>query len=389
MKRIDGKLTKPLAAVIVAAVALIAGGGTSTLASATSSRAVAARGGFSNRVLANGAKIKHKTATGSEAVSNPDDITLLGGQLFVGFQNGVGPQGEASTTGNKDSTVVEFNLSGKAVRQWDLVGKCDGITADPAHHRLIATVNEDANSSLYTIDPSAGAAVHYRYSGPLPSRGGTDAIEVYNGLTLISASAPGTTGAPAPKASYPAVYRAVFHAETHVVTLRALFSDKASARVANTTGAQRGKRVLLALTDPDSNEIVPAYAHRFADDFMLTSQGDKQQIFVSRAGSRHQALSVLDLSDSVDDTVWPSDSSGAIYATDNSNDTINKITGPYKRGTVLVADTPCGSNSAPSTCPAAGFPPDYLGELNPNTGVITRVAVHGPTAEVQGMLFVP
>ena len=39
----------------------------------------------------------------------------------------------------------------------------------------------------------------------------------------------------------------------------------------------------LALTDPDSNEDVPAFATRFAGDFMLTSQGDKQQIFVHDA----------------------------------------------------------------------------------------------------------
>ena len=38
---------------------------------------------------------------------------------------------------------------------------------------VIATVNEDANSSLYTIDPDApaGAQVtHYNYNEPLPHR---------------------------------------------------------------------------------------------------------------------------------------------------------------------------------------------------------------------------
>ena len=126
--------------------------------------------------------------------------------------------------------------------------------------------------------------------------------------------------------------------------------------------------------NPDSNEVVPHHGPRFAGDFMLTSQGDKEQIFVSHAGTSHQALSVLKLSDSVDDTAWPSDSSGAIYTTDNSNNTVNKITGPFKRGSVYVADTPCDANDAPASCPAPGFPPNYLGEIDPWTGTISATA---------------
>ena len=64
-----------------------------------------------------------------------------------------------------------------------------------------------------------------------------------------------------------------------------LFFDEDSATVANRDSAQFGQTVSLALTDPDSNEDVPFFAPRFAGDFMLTSQGDKQQIFVHDAGS--------------------------------------------------------------------------------------------------------
>jgi len=39
--------------------------------------------------------------------------------------------------------------------------KCDGLTADPVLRRLIATVNEDANSSLDTIDPVARTAPRF------------------------------------------------------------------------------------------------------------------------------------------------------------------------------------------------------------------------------------
>jgi hypothetical protein len=153
------------------------------------------------------------------------------------------------------------------------------------------------------------------------------------------------------------------------------------------TGTGKGKADKLALTDPDSNEVVPPFAARFAGDFMLTSQGDKEQIFVHRASWHHETLSVLTLSDSVDDTAWPSGRWGAIYATDSATDTVYTVTGPFRTGSVYVVDTPCGANNAPGTCPAPGFPANYLGQLNPWTGAITRVPLTGPAFTPQGGLL--
>jgi hypothetical protein len=391
MPREDGRRTKALLLAILGAAPAIAFGTSAVAARASGGahHAVPAQSALTNAVFATATTLTHVTPKGKQQLSAPDDITYLAGHIFVGFQNGVGPQGQASPAGDKDSTVVEFDQSGHAVAQWDIVGKCDGLTADPSSDRVIATVNEDANSSIYLIDPARTAAVHYGYNEPLPSDGGTDAIEAYDGMVLVSASAPGTTGAAAPKPTYPAVYRVSFDAASHVAVLDPLFYDEASAAVANTNSPDGGKSQRLALTDPDSNEDVPAYATRFAGDFMLTSQGDKQQIFVAHAGSAQQTLSVLSLSDSVDDTVWPSERSGTLYATDNGNDTIDKITGPFARGSVLVAVTPCDANGVPSTCPAPGYPANYLGELDPQSGAISRVELSGPSVAVQGMLFVP
>src|SRR6202034_3947065 len=114
-------------------------------------------GAFTNAVFFNGATLSHAIPGGSEALAQPDDITFGDGHIFVAFQNGVGPQGQASPSGNLDSTVVELDLAGNAVHQWDVVGKVDGVTADPYTGLVVATVNEDANSSLYTIDPLSGA----------------------------------------------------------------------------------------------------------------------------------------------------------------------------------------------------------------------------------------
>jgi hypothetical protein len=252
-------------------------------------------------------------------------------------------------------------------------------------------VNEDANSSLYLIRPGGLAArqvQHFTYNEPLPHSGGTDAISIYRHMVLISASAPGTTGNPAPQPTYPAVYRVTFDHATHVATVNPLFFDEDSATVAN-LGAGHGSTVSLALTDPDSNEVVPPSARRFANAFMLTSQGDQQQIFVRHAAHSDQQLFVLNLSVSVDDTAWAISRHGALYAADHDGDTIDRVTGKFVPGTVLVAATPCDENSAPATCPGPGFPANYLGQLDPWTGQVVAAPVTGSTLEPQGMIFVP
>ena len=328
-----------------------------------------------------GSSTKHR-----EPLTQPDDITRIGGKLFTGFQNGVGPQGEPSTDGNRDSTVVEFTPNGRVIRQWDIRGKCDGLTADPYTGQVIATVNEDLHSSLYRIDPRSGHVTHYLYSRPLPHHGGTDAITFYHGMMLISASAPGTTGAAAPNPAYPAVYTVTLKQRTHVALVRPLFYDESKATAAN--GPHSGQTVKLGLTDPDSSEAVPPVAPRFAGDFMLTSQGDLEQIYVHRAGTRAQHLSVLTLSRSVDDTAWATAWRGAFYATDHDAGTVDVIVGAFRPGTALTAVTPCGANSAPATCPAPGFPANYLGQLNMYTGQITRVKLSGASLQPQGLIFV-
>jgi hypothetical protein len=329
-----------------------------------------------------GSKVWHR-----EALADPDDITRIGNDLFATFQNGVGPQGQASTDGNRDSTIVEFTLSGVVVNQWDLVGKCDGLTANVAAGLVVATINEDAHSSLYTIDPFTSQVVHYHYFKPLPSKGGTDAISFFDGLMLISASAPGTTGAAAPQPYYPAVYVMTLNEPTRTAYFHALFYDESHATAAN--GPHFGHPVRLGLTDPDSNEVVPGIAPRFAGDFMLTSQGDKEQIYVNAPGSNHQHLWVLDLSQSVDDTAWSTSWDGAFYANSTSDDTVDEIQGSFWPGTAFVAVTPCDANNAPATCPGPGFPANYLGHLNMYTGHIVPVSVTGAKLNPQGMIFVP
>ena len=316
----------------------------------------------------------------TERLSQPDDIAAAGGHLYVGFQNGVGSQGEPSGSGNLDGTLVEITPAGHLVQQWDVTGKIDGMGADSATGRVFLSVNEDSKSSLYVL--SGGTITHYTYTqSPLPHMGGTDAISVFNGKILISASAPGTSGT-APK-NAPAVYVVTLNATAKTAALAPFFAINASATAVNGTNA--GQTVALALTDPDSNTVVPSGSPSFAGDFMLNSQGDLELIF---SDSTSQTLKVLKISQSVDDVAWATSATGTLYATDSSADTVDAITGPFKPGTAYTAVTPCNANSAPATCPAPpAWPVNSLGTINLTTGAVTTV-YHGPMTP-KGLVFVP
>jgi len=159
------------------------------------------------------------------------------------------------------------------------------------------------------------------------------------------------------------------------------FADNAKATAV--AGSNAGQKVTLALTDPDSNEIVPSSSPSFGGDFVLNSQGDLQLIFSDASG---QNLQVLKTSQAVDDTAWATSASGTLYATDSSADAVDAVTGPFKPGTAYTAVAPCNANGAPVTCPAPPtWPVNSLGTINLKTGAVTTV-YHGPLTP-KGLVF--
>jgi hypothetical protein len=361
MPRTRAALTFPAAAAVAAGtVAAITAGA----AAAAPASAGHARGGAS---VSAGTMVR--TFPESASLTRPDDITLLGKRIYVSYQNGVGSRGEPSPTGNLYSTVAEFTLGGQPLRQWQLKGKCDGLTADAAYGVVIATVNEDGNSSLYTITPSASTQQvgHYTYSpSPLAHGGGTDSISVDSGHILVAAANPSaTTG--------PAVYDV--RLKGAVAKVHQVFAGNATAVVANTNAADHGRTVPLALTYPDSTEIVPSASPRFSGDFVLDNQANPaEQIYVRDAAGPRQTLSLLRLSSQVDDTAWATSSNGTLYITENAVGKVKAITGPFTPGTAFVAVTPATGST-------------FLGTLDLQTGAIT--AYGPPNITPNGLLFVP
>ena len=58
--------------------------------------------------------------------------------------------------------------------------------------------------------------------------------------------------------------------------------------------------------------------------------------------------------------------------TDPDSNEVEAVTGPFPLGSIWAAVTPCDENGAPASCPSKGYPPNYLGTLDPWTGHLTR-----------------
>jgi hypothetical protein len=323
--------------------------GAAVAASALASVALPASAADEGEAHAPAAGFTVKTFSPVGTESAPDDITRMGDSVYVSFQNGVGPLGEASANGTTASTVQQFSLDGKPGKSWQVTGKVDGLTADPEHQRLLLTANEDGNSSFSTISPEQSKPLTtYTYSG-LTHGGGTDAVSVVNGKILVSASAPVDT-------SGPAAYSVALEGATAKLT--PLFGDSATATAAN--GPQAGKATTLSLTDPDSNTQVPAAAPRFKNSFMLDAQADQQLIFASNPGSSKQALQVLSVAQPLDDTVFAAHSNQTLLVTDPKDNKVFSITGPFKAGEAVS-----------TVVPDAG--PAHLANLDLGTGALAPI----------------
>jgi hypothetical protein len=326
----------------------------------------------------------------------PDDITLLDGHVFVTWQNGV-PKTGGTAAGPTNSTVIEYSPQGTVLNSFSVVGRADGIGADPANKRVIVTVNEDGNSSLYTITPGAAPGsqvVHYSYSpqpdaaggtGPLATGGGTDAVQVVGDKIYLSASNPGDQ-------TKTAVFKVTLDPATSTASLSPTFLDDATA-----TNALTGSQVTLGLTDPDSNALVPGSAPRFPGQFVLDSQADQQLVFVRAIGASDpfgaSNLTQLPLSHAgttdgsvpagVDDVRWTERSGGTLYVVDNGANTVYALSGPFAAGAAYAALDTVGAPDSSGNAPANTTEVD---SLDTQTGALTPFVSGLTTAK--GLLYV-
>jgi hypothetical protein len=331
-------------------LALVVGGVTATVAAAAAAppalvpSTVAVQHGFELRVFA---------APSSTAISKPDDLAVLGNAVFIGYQNGVGAMGEpASGTGQTQSTIVEYGPHGHTLASWNVTGKVDGLGSNTSTKEIIATVNEDGNSSLYTISPSTSDVDHFTLS-PDPTSlggGGTDAVSVLNGTIYLSGSNPSAANAPA-------LYSAALNEGSGVASLTSVFDDNATA-----TGP--GGPVALALTDPDTNAVVPPSVPTYGGDLVLVGQADSQFVFVKDPGTVGQTLTQLPVGTQVDGVAIATAHAGTLLLNDNTTGSTYALRShTFTPGTIFV-----------STANDAGVP-GIVGSLNLTTGQISPIAI--------------
>lgn len=324
-------------------------------------------------------KLKVFAGAPSRQISAPDDIAYLNGHVFVAWQNGVGTKGEpAPKTHTTTSQLVEYSKRGHVMNSWSLAGKVDGLAGDPGLKAVVATANEDGNSHLFTIKPSAhkGHQVTLYRLAPQPDKkgappihtgGGTDAVTVLkSGRILISASAPSRRKATA-------TFRAILG--KGVARLYPTFSDNAMA-----TDALTGNPVKLHLTDPDSNALVPAgLGDPFGGMYMLNSQSDQQMVFAKGKVLTRLQLSYGDNSvpAGVDDVRWAPTDNATLYVVDAKANKVYRITGPFAADDSVASMDSLGSRSFTSV--VASF----------NDGDGSLVPFITGFKKVKGLLFTP
>jgi hypothetical protein len=283
-------------------------------------------------------------AQGTSSYNSPDSISFTSSNVFVGFGNGVAKDGKDG----KSSTIAEYDMQGKVVQTFSVLGHNDGLRVDPRGD-IWALQNEDGNPNLVIIDVEDGKQKTYTFA-PTAHGGGYDDIVFAHDLVFFSASNPSKNP----------------NTDPAVVSVKLKGDDVEVAQVlaGNTlaTDVTTGSKVTLNLQDPDSMILDPS------GEFVLTSQADMELVVVAHPDLACQTVFRVPLTTAdsdkpmADDTVFVRSGSGMILFSDKNTNTIYSITAPYfAPGAAYTA----AQNSAGTL--------GFVGQLNLTTGLVTPI----------------
>ncbi len=268
----------------------------------------------------------------------PDSIAILNGNVYIGYGDGVAPDG----SDGKSSTIVEYTSSGKLLTTYTVLGHNDGLRVNPNTNQLWAMQNEDANPNLVIIDPTTQTQTMYTF-GPTPHGGGYDDIAFSGNNVYLSASNPANN--PNTKA---AIVQATIVGNTVSVT-PVLYGNAKAINIPLNTSTK------LNLQDPDSM-IIDSFG-----DILLDSQADAELIVVHNPGLFNQSVWQLPLTENgaavqIDDTVFSASTHGSVLVSDRDGETVYAIS----RNIFLPGIAYCAT-------------PTTVAVLNKQTGVLTDV----------------
>jgi hypothetical protein len=359
--RTIGKVTTSAAA--AAALGLVVAACSSGSSSSSTASAGSSSGGSSCKVLAGQSNVTALPgfqvclfASATTSMNHPDDIQVVGGKVWIGWQNQSAKDG--STT--KASTIAEYTTGGKLLKSWNVIGHADGLHMNPATGTMWVTANEDGKPRLYLINPASSTAT--TITVPAPSQGGgLDDFRFVNGAAYVSASNPTLNSAG--QNVFPAIFKMTVSGTTAHLSPVFMAGAKVSSLNPPVTP------VTLNLTDPDSQTIDPQ------GDLVLNSQGDQQLIFIHNIGTPSQTARVLSVGTQVDDTVWPTSTKGCLLVADNASGVYSVCSN------IWVPGAPVTDSANDSTVIS------FVGTLSLSSGQITPflVGMNNP----HGMAFIP
>lgn len=297
----------------------------------------------------------------------PDDLVLHGGHLFaVAQDNNANPDGTPVAGTTPQSELVEYDMSGNAVRTYAIPGHPDGLMEYDANTLWVST-NEDANGAIVVIDTANHTQRTLTPDATPAHGGGFDDMKLLGGTVYVAASHPtlgaATTAFPNGVSSVPALYAVTLNGDGKTFHLSPSLMGNASA-----TQITTNTLVTLSLTDPDSMAVDPA------GDLVVDSQADAELAFVANPGAS-QSVRVLPLTAAgtaaqIDDYRWAPTAGSTMYLADNKTRLIYRIT--------------ANAGFTPGTLYASGK--GTLWQIDTATGAAT--AVYTGMGAPKGLIFV-
>ncbi len=254
----------------------------------------------------------------SQVVSAPDDITVSGNSVFIGWGNNVMFDG----SDGGQSVVAQYTLTGQLVNHFNVTGHVEGL-AMGNNGLLYTDENEDGNSALTVINTATGSQMRYGYPNPSVHGGGFDGLQFINGNLYASGSNPDNGGdGPGQVNSHPVIYQVTANPNSYPATATAMGlvwgNDMA-------TNAVTGQTAQMNVFDPDSLNLTPT------GSLLLSNESGAQLTEVTNPGAT-QSISVLNLTDAsgnpvnTDDTGFATTAHGTLLFSDVKNNVVYALT---------------------------------------------------------------
>jgi len=250
--------------------------------------------------------------------TRPDSITLAGDNVFVEYGNGADATGKPN---GGSSTIVEYDKLGRVLQTYSLPGSIDGLKYNPVTGQVWALENQDANSSLFIIDPatqqvSAPLTYDSGYVYGAGSTRGFDDVAFDGGKVYVAYTGPAATG--------DSVIQLVDNGNNPVGVLKTTSILRLGDTGTNLVTGQVNQP--LPVSDPDSLKALSN------GSLILTSDKDASYTIITNPGTTQQSASFITLpagTSGLDDAIIPTASSGTfLISNQNANDVVRvEVTG--------------------------------------------------------------